>query len=84
MPFFAQLGPAWLRRRAIEKLPIQRVQKSLEICDTLTSTVKEILESKKAALASGDEAVTAQIGEGKDIISILSAWLFPCTTMLHD
>lgn len=73
MPFFAQLGPAWLRRKAIEKLPIQRVQKSLEICDTLTSTVKEILESKKAALASGDEAVTAQIGEGKDIISILSA-----------
>ena len=31
-----------------------------------------IYEAKKAALARGDEAVTRQIGEGKDLMSILS------------
>ncbi|KAK7688260.1 hypothetical protein QCA50_008630 [Cerrena zonata] len=71
MPFFAQIGPAWLRRKAIENVPIDRIKKSIEISDTLVRTVSEILDSKKTALASGDEAVTSQIGEGKDIISIL-------------
>lgn len=32
---------------------------------------KKIYESKKAALAAGDEAVVEQIGEGKDIMSVL-------------
>lgn len=72
MPFFAKIGPAWLRRKAIEKIPIERIQKSINISDTLDKTVRAIMESKKAALAAGDEAVTLQIGEGKDIISVLS------------
>ena len=33
---------------------------------------REIYEQKKLALAQGDEAVKLQIGEGKDIMSILS------------
>lgn len=77
MPFFAQIGPAWLRRKAIESVPIDRIKKSIEISDTLNRTVREILDLKKAALASGDEAVTSRIGEGKDIISVLSTCQCP-------
>lgn len=36
-------------------------------------TSVDIFESKKAALALGDEAVMKQVGEGKDIISVLCA-----------
>lgn len=72
MPFFAHLGPAWLRRKLVESLPAKRIRKSIEISDSLERTVKEIVLSKKTALAAGDDAVTAQIGEGKDILSVLS------------
>jgi len=34
--------------------------------------VSEDIFGKKRALAEGDEAVSVQIGEGKDILSILS------------
>ena len=44
---------------------------SIEISDAIWKTAEEVLQSKRAALAAGDEAVSAQIGEGKDIISVL-------------
>ena len=44
---------------------------SIEISDAIWKTADEVLQSKRAALAAGDEAVSAQIGEGKDIISVL-------------
>ena len=37
----------------------------------MESRAKEILESKRAALRAGDAAVEQQVGEGKDIMSIL-------------
>ena len=43
-----------------------------EIVDVMHNTSVEILESKKKALAQGDEALASQIGQGKDIMSILS------------
>ena len=41
--------------------------------DVLHNTTVEIFEAKKKALEEGDEAVTQQIGQGKDFMSILSA-----------
>ena len=43
-----------------------------DIVDVIHETSVEILESKRKALAEGDEAVQRQIGHGKDILSILS------------
>ena len=40
------------------------------------SLSEEIYESKKQALEAGDEVVTKQIGHGKDIMSILSAFFY--------
>lgn len=37
-------------------------------------TCVDIFEGKKRALKEGDEAVSKQVGEGKDIMSILSAF----------
>lgn len=40
--------------------------------DIMFSTASEIYQSKRRALQEGDEAVSRQIGRGKDIIAVLS------------
>ena len=44
----------------------------------------EIYEDKKRALRQGDEAVMKQIGEGKDIMSILSTSICASTIIMFD
>jgi hypothetical protein len=53
-------------------VPWKNLHDARDILDTLYSTAVDIYNSKKAALEAGDEAVSAQIAKGKDIISILS------------
>ena len=48
------------------------VQKMKTIVDTIHQRSVDIYQQKKRALEQGDEKVTRQIGEGKDIMSILS------------
>jgi hypothetical protein len=45
-----------------------------DIVDVLANTSAEIFEEKEKALKRGDKAVTQQIDEGNDIMSILSAY----------
>lgn len=73
VPFLVQLGPTWLRRWAVERFPSERLQKVVQIVDILDATSREVFESKKEALRIGDEAVKRQVGEGKDIMSVLRA-----------
>ncbi|KAJ3512933.1 hypothetical protein NMY22_g15191 [Coprinellus aureogranulatus] len=42
-----------------------------DIIDVIADTSKEILDEKKEALRQGDESLKAQVGRGKDIMSIL-------------
>ena len=39
--------------------------------DTMHRTSVEVFESKKRALAAGDQALKEQVGEGKDLMSVL-------------
>jgi hypothetical protein len=55
-------------------LPWKNLHEMRDIVDILTTTAIEIFEEKKKALEEGDEAVTQQIGNGNDIMSILSAY----------
>ena len=55
-------------------LPWKNLHAVRDIVDVLHNTSVEIYEGKKKALEEGDEAVTQQIGQGNDIISILSAY----------
>ncbi|KAJ7903501.1 cytochrome P450 [Mycena olivaceomarginata] len=52
-------------------VPWKNLHDARDILDTLYSTAVDIYNSKKTALEAGDEAVSAQIAKGKDIISIL-------------
>ena len=58
-------------------LPWKNLHELRDVVDVLNNTAIEIFEEKKKALEEGDEAVTQQIGKGKDIMSILSACHIP-------
>ncbi|KAI0656926.1 cytochrome P450 [Cubamyces menziesii] len=64
-PFLTQLGPAWLRRWIVERIPISRTQKLKEVVDVLHQTSVKIIEKKRVALQKGDYAA------GKDIMGVL-------------
>ena len=55
----------------MDLIPSETVQRLRDIINIFHETSVEILETKKEALRRGDQALAAQIGQGKDIISIL-------------
>ena len=76
-----KIGTPRFRRAIVDLIPSKTVMRLRDILDIFHETSVEILEPKKEALRKGDQALAAQIGHGKDIISILCAIsFFPCTT----
>ncbi|KAF8990992.1 cytochrome P450 [Cyathus striatus] len=71
LPILMKLGTPKFRRWMVEMTPSSRICKLKDIIDLMHNTSVEILESKRKALAEGDEAVTRQVARGKDIMSIL-------------
>ncbi|KAJ3548741.1 hypothetical protein NM688_g5258 [Phlebia brevispora] len=67
----SKLGPASLRGKIVELLPDPNLRALKNIVDVMHMRSIEILEDKRRALREGDAAVEEQIGEGKDIMSIL-------------
>lgn len=73
VPYLLKLGPPGFRRWVLDHLlPDRRVQHLKDIADYLDSQARSLISKKRLALKEGDEAVTQQVGEGKDIMSILS------------
>ena len=68
-----KIGTPKFRRFIMDLLPWKSLHEIRDIVDVLHNTTVEIFEAKKKALEEGDEAVTQQIGQGKDFMSILSA-----------
>ncbi|KAJ7903612.1 cytochrome P450 [Mycena olivaceomarginata] len=71
LPWASTIGSPKFRRFIIGIVPWKNLHETRDILDTLYSTALHIYNLKKAALEAGDEAVSAQIAKGKDIISIL-------------
>ena len=67
-----KIGTPKFRRFILDLIPWKNAHELRDISDVIHNTAVEIINSKKQALEDGDEAVARQIGEGKDIISILS------------
>ncbi|PIL27739.1 cytochrome P450 [Ganoderma sinense ZZ0214-1] len=58
-------------RAILRRAPHADTRRMMEISDTMIRRSKEIIDQKKEALSKGDEALAHQVGEGKDIMSIL-------------
>ncbi|KAI0754297.1 cytochrome P450 [Daedaleopsis nitida] len=71
VPYILDIGPVSFRRALLGFIPHNGVQELKHIIDTMHDQSVEIFQAKKRALEQGDEAVVRQIGEGKDIMSIL-------------
>ena len=71
LPFVKYLGPARFRRRLLDLWPDKRVQRLKRLVDMVYARTSEILEAKRVAILKGDEALIGQIGEGRDVMSIL-------------
>ena len=67
-----RLGTPKFRRFILNLIPWKALHQLRDISDVVHNTAVEIINSKKRALADGDEAVARQIGQGKDILSVLS------------
>ncbi|KAL1739164.1 cytochrome P450, partial [Schizophyllum fasciatum] len=71
LPRVYKLGPAWLRRLVVDLIPSPTLHAVRDRVDLMWRTSREIYAQKRAALAAGDEAVSRQVGQGKDIMSLL-------------
>ena len=85
---FVNLGPAWFRRAIVDMIPVKQVQRLKNVVDVMHKRSVEIVTEKKAALQRGDEVLTQQVGEGKDVMSILRTFSFTATMRIsiltHD
>ena len=73
----ARLGTPRFRRFILNLIPWKALHQLRDISDVFHNTAAEIVNSKKRAFKDGDEAVARQIGQGNDILSILSRFLIP-------
>ena len=68
----ARIGTPKFRRLILDLIPSKNLHELRDITDIIQNTTVEIINSKKQAFQKGDDAVARQIGQGKDILSILS------------
>ena len=78
LPYVSDIGSAAFRRHIVEALPSKGVQRLRDISDIMYERSILIFNEKKAALAKGDDALKHQIGEGRDIMSILRMYPLAC------
>ncbi|KAI0716897.1 cytochrome P450 [Earliella scabrosa] len=71
LPYLPDFGSPALRRKLVEMVPHEGLQRMKAFVDTMHRRSVEIFREKQRALQRGDEAVMKQVGEGKDIMSIL-------------
>lgn len=65
------LGPKSFRAFIMRYIPFKNFRRIKRISDIMHNSSVEILRLKEQALNEGDKATMAQVGEGKDIMSIL-------------
>ncbi|KAH9941840.1 cytochrome P450 [Epithele typhae] len=70
IPGFAKMSRDWIRR-VCRLIPLPAAHKVNLFTDRLEQSSLDIWRAKKAALARGDDAMAREVGEGKDLMSIL-------------
>lgn len=67
-----KIGTPAFRRFLVDICPWKALHEARDIVDIIHETSLEIYAEKKQALADGDKVVSANFGQSKDIMSILS------------
>lgn len=71
-PYLVKIGSARFRRWIMDNfLPYPRIQHLKDLIDSMDAQARDLLSKKRLALKEGNEALLQQVGEGKDIMSVL-------------
>ncbi|KAK7680834.1 hypothetical protein QCA50_016144 [Cerrena zonata] len=71
LPYIRSLGTRRFRGWLFSLLPSPSAKRFKDIVDTMDTESRNIYTTKKSALEAGDDSVVQQVGEGKDIMSVL-------------
>jgi hypothetical protein len=71
LPWVYNIGTPGFRRWVVDTITWGPLRDMRDIADVMRSTSDEIVGSKRRAMKEGGEAVTNQVGRGKDILSVL-------------
>ncbi|KAI9057203.1 cytochrome P450 [Trametes sanguinea] len=71
LPYLPRLRFAGIGHAILKHFPHKGVRDLVKVSDTLWERSVDIYHEKKRALEAGDAATSQQVGEGKDIMSIL-------------
>ena len=82
-PYLSVIGTPAFRRALLQWVPWKRLHRLKSVVDIMHRRATEIYREKKALLDTGDEALTLQVGEGKDLMSILCAQCAPFNATEH-
>jgi len=73
LPYFTKVFHPKVLKFMGKAIPWRALNRIIELTDSMNANAREIYETKKRLLESGDSATVKQVGDGKDIISLLSA-----------
>jgi hypothetical protein len=72
-PLISELVPTKIQKLVGKMLPWPSLNRIIDLAETLNACAKGIYETKKRLLELDDEETVKQIGNGKDVLSVLSA-----------
>jgi len=75
LPRLIGIGPPCFRRFAVKIFPWKALSEIDAIVDIMYKTSTKVFEEKRRTLSQGDEAIMHQVGQGKDIMSTLRAFM---------
>ena len=73
LPYFTKVFHPKVLKFLGKAAPWKALNRVIELTDILKANARGIYDTKKRLLESGDSATVKQIGDYKDIISLLSA-----------
>jgi hypothetical protein len=71
LPFAVKIASPKFRLFVMNLLPWKALHELRDLVNGLQTMANEVIDAKKSAVERGDAAVLEQMGEGKDIMSIL-------------
>lgn len=84
LPYIPDVGSPAMRAKLVEMIPHEGLRNMKTFIDALRMQSLAVYRQKQRALEHGDEAVLKQVGEGKDVMSILSERTWPLRTLVSS
>ena len=72
-PLISEVVPSKIQKLVGKMLPWPSLNRTIDLAEIMNTCAKGIYETKKRLLELDDEETVKKIGNGKDVLSVLSA-----------